>query len=83
MSCRALGREIEINFFRKVINSLGRFEKDKLFILFRKNNKNKLVEEFLKKNCKRKIYKKNEFLFTPKYNLLKTEEKLITINYEK
>ena len=52
MSCRALGREIEINFFNFVIKSLLRNFNKEVAILFKKTNKNKLVEDFLKKIVK-------------------------------
>ena len=60
MSCRALGREIENNFFEYFINEIKKSKINECTILFKKNNKNMLVESFLKKNCK-KFKKRNKF----------------------
>ncbi len=60
MSCRALGREIENNFFEYFINEIKKSKINECAILFKKNNKNMLVESFLKKNCK-KFKKRNKF----------------------
>lgn len=60
MSCRALGREIEDNFFKYLINEIKKLKINEIEVLFKKNNKNMLVESFLKNNCK-KLKKKNKF----------------------
>ena len=83
MSCRALGREIEINFFNFVIKSLLRNFNKEVAILFKKTNKNKLVEDFLKKNCKRGLNWKKEIFFYPKISDSNKRVKLIKINNEK
>ena len=83
MSCRALGREIEINFFNFVIKYLSKNVDKKIVILFKKTNKNKLVEDFLKKNCKKHLNGKEEIFFYPKIKLLNKGKKLIKIQNEK
>ena len=60
MSCRALGREIEDNFFKYLINEIKKLKVNEIEVLFKKNNKNMLVETFLKDNFK-KLKKKNKF----------------------
>jgi len=79
MSCRALGREIENYFFEYLVNEARKLKIKQLFILFKKNSKNDLVYEFLKKNCKK--YKKRNHFMHYEVDILnrKNKNKLIKI----
>ncbi len=53
MSCRALGREIEEYFFDFIKQDLKKKNHKKISIEYKKSEKNKLMKEFLDKNCKK------------------------------
>jgi FkbH-like protein len=80
MSCRSLGREIESYFFEHFIKEIKKLGISKIIILFKKNEKNFLIGEFLKKNCK-KIVNKKQLRYYEVNMLKKTiDRRLIKIN---
>ena len=80
MSCRALGREIENYFFKYFVKEIKKSGISKTIILFKKNDKNFLVSQFLKKNCKKTTA--NKRLTYYEVNMLNKpiDGKLIKIN---
>lgn len=83
MSCRALGREIENYFFKYFVGEIIKLNINNLFFLFKKNNKNMLVEQFLNENCK-KNKKIGSYFFYKIINKKKNKNKnLMKVIYEK
>jgi len=83
MSCRALGREIENYFFKYFVGEIIKLNINNLFFLFKKNNKNRLVEQFLNENCK-KNKKIGSYFFYKIINKKKDKNKnLMKVIYEK
>ena len=63
MSCRALGRNLELNIFNFIKSKYEKSNKEIIF-LFKRSEKNQLCYEILKKNMKE--VKKNIFQFKTK-----------------
>ena len=56
-SCRAIGREIEDYFLYNVINFINQKKKNKIFLYFQFNEKNKVAKEYF---VNKRIIKKNK-----------------------
>ena len=83
MSCRALGREIENYFFKYFISEIIKLNINKLFFLFKKNNKNMLVEQFLNDNCKKNKKRGGYFFYKVINKKNDKNNNLLKVIYEK
>ena len=82
MSCRALGREIEKYFFNFIRLELKK-KYSQIKILYKKTSKNKLVETFFNKNCKKIKLSNQKIYYIIKTNFKDNNKKLIKIINEK